>query len=196
MRDRRFNFPRGRQPQEKFAINDQIQAPEVRLIGEDGAQLGVIRLQDALRMAEDGGVDLVEVAPDARPPVCRLLDYGKLKYREQKKAAEARRKTAVHTVKELRIRYSTDKHDLETKVRSARKFLQAGDRVRFQMRFRGREVTYQELGIATFKQVVEMLADIAVVEEKTGVAGMRMSMTLAPKGAQAAAKPPGPAKSA
>ena len=193
MRDRRFNFQRGRQPQEKFAINEQITAPEVRLIGEDGAQLGVLRLQDAIRMAEDGGVDLVEVAPEARPPVCRLLDYGKLKYREQKKAAEARKKTAVHVVKELRIRYSTDKHDLDTKVRSARKFLQAGDRIRFQMRFRGREVTYQELGIATFNQVVEMLSDIAVVEEKTGVAGMRMSMTLAPKGAQAA-KPAAPSK--
>jgi translation initiation factor IF-3 len=195
MRDRRINFQRGKQPQEKFAINEQITAPEVRLIGEDGTQHGVLRLSDALRMAEDGGVDLVEVAPEARPPVCRLLDYGKLKYREQKKAAEARKKTAVHVVKELRIRYSTDKHDLETKVRSARKFLVAGDRVRFQMRFRGREVTYQELGIATFKQVVEMLSDVAVVEEKTGVAGMRMSMTLAPKGQQAAGKPAAPAGS-
>jgi translation initiation factor IF-3 len=181
MRDRRPPFGRAKPAQEKYAINEQITAEEVRVIGEDGAQLGVLKLRDALRTAEEKGIDLVEVAPEARPPVCRMLDYGKLKYREQKKAAEARRKTAVHVVKELRIRYSTDKHDLDTKIRNARKFLQAGDRVRFLMRFRGREVTYQELGLETFKQVAAMLDDIAVVEEQSPIAGMRMSLTLAPR---------------
>lgn len=174
---------RGRRsaPQEKYAINDRIKSPEVRLIGPGGEQLGVVATKDALAKAEEHGLDLVEVAPGAEPPVCRILDYGKLKYKEQKKAAEQRKRGATHTVKELRIRYRTDTHDLETKVRKARKFLEGGDRVRFQMRFRGREVVYRDLGMQSFKEIAAMLEEIAIVEERTPLMGNRMTMTLAPK---------------
>lgn len=172
---------------EKYRINEEITAREVRLVGVDGEQLGIVAIDNALQTAEDEGVDLVEVAPGAEPPVCRLLDYGKLKYKEQKKAAEARKRSASQTVKELRIRYSTDKHDLETKVRNARKFIEAGDRVRFQMRFRGREVVYEDLGKQIFERVAQQLEDIASVEEVTPLAGRRMMLTLVPRSAAAVA---------
>ena len=166
---------------EKYSINEQIVAPQVRVIGAKGEQIGIIATREAMRMAEEEGVDLVEVAPEANPPVCRLLDYGKLKYREQKKAADARKRAATHTVKELRIRYNTDKHDLETKIRNARKFLEEGDKVRFQMRFKGRESVYRELGEQVFQQVAELLQDLALIEESTPLLGQRMTMTLAPR---------------
>ena len=169
------------QKNEKHAVNDQIRAREVRVIGADGAQLGVLAIRDALTMAEESGLDLVEVAPEATPPVCRLIDYGKLRYREQKKAAEARRKSSTHTIKELRVRYSTDKHDLDTKVRNARRFLDEGDKVKFEMRFKGREAVYENLGKEIFKQIAESLQDIAVVEEQTPLFGHRMIMLFAPK---------------
>jgi len=166
---------------EKYSINEQIVAPQVRVIGVNGEQIGIIATREAMRMAEEEGVDLVEVAPEANPPVCRLLDYGKLKYREQKKAADARKRAATHTVKELRIRYNTDKHDLETKIRNARKFLEEGDKVRFQMRFKGRESVYRELGEQVFQQVAELLQDLALIEESTPLLGQRMTMTLSPR---------------
>lgn len=168
---------------EKHRINEEITVHQVFLIGPNGEQLGVKLLKEALLIAEDEGLDVVEVAPDASPPVCRILDYGKLKYKEQKRAAEARKRSSTHSLKELRIRYSTDTHDLETKVRAARKFILEGDKVKFQMRFRGREVTYGELGEQTLKTVAEKLEDISVVEEFSPLIGMRMSLTLAPKGA-------------
>ncbi len=168
---------------EKHRINEQITAHEVRLIGAEGNQLGVISTREALRMAEEDGLDLVEVAAGASPPVCRILDYGKLKYREQKKAAEARKRSTTHTVKELRVRYSTDTHDLETKIRAARRFLQDGDRVRFQMRFRGREVVYKNLGEEIFKQIEEMLKDVGAVEETSPLMGQKMMVTFVPKSA-------------
>ena len=166
---------------DKHAINEQISAPEVRVVGADGSQLGVMRTRDAITLAQEQGLDLVEVAANISPPVCKLIDYGKLKYREQKKAAEARKKSSTSTTKELRIRYSTDTHDLETKVRNARRFLEDGDKVKFEMRFRGREVVYQELGRETFKQIIEMLQDIGVVEEQTSLVGYRMHLSFAPK---------------
>lgn len=166
---------------EKHRINEDISAAEVRLIAADGNQLGVVPIDEALRIADEAGLDLVEVAATASPPVCRVLDYGKLKYREQKKAAEARKRSSTHVVKELRIRYSTDTHDLETKVRNARKFLLAGDRVKFQMRFRGREIVYRDLGEQTFKRIEEMLEDVGVVEEFTPLLNQRMTVTFVPK---------------
>lgn len=172
-------------PKEKHRINEQITEPQVRVIGAEGEQLGVLALREALNIAEESGLDLVEVAPGAAPPVCRILDYGKLKYREQKKAAEARKRSSTHTVKELRIRYSTDSHDLETKIRNARRFLQDGDRVRFQMRFRGREVVYKELGDKTFAQIAAALADVAVIEETSPLMNQRMALGLAPRTAKA-----------
>lgn len=169
---------------EKHRINEEIAAKEVRLIGADGEQLGVVEISQALQIAEDSGLDLVEVAANADPPVCRVLDYGKLKYREQKKAAEARKRSSTHVVKEIRIRYSTDTHDLETKVRNARKFLLNGDRVKFQMRFRGREIVYRDLGIQTFKRIEEMLEEVGVVEESTPLLNQRMTITFMPKGSK------------
>ena len=172
--------------EEKHSVNEEITARELRLIGANGEQHGVVRREVALRMAEDAGLDLVEVAPDAAPPVCRLLDYGKLRYREQKKAAEARKRSTQHTVKELRVRYNTDRHDMETKVRNARRFIEDGDRVRFQMRFKGREVVYQDLGRAILDQITEQLQDIAVVDESTPLIGTRMILSFAPKTAKGA----------
>lgn len=165
----------------KHRINEAITARTVMVVGEDGEQLGVLTIDAALRKAAESGVDLVEVAPGAKPPVCRLLDYGKLKYREQKKAAEARKKTAVQAVKELRVRYSTDKHDLETKINKARKFLAAGDKVKFQMRFKGREVVYKDLGEKTFEQISELLSENAIVEENAPLIGNKMHIIFAPK---------------
>ena len=172
---------RPRRTPDKHVINDKITATEVRLIGIDSEQHGVVKTEKALEMAEEAGVDLVQVASEADPPVCRLLDYGKLKYQEQKKAAEARKRSASQGVKEIRIRYRTEKHDLDTKVRKARKFLESGERVRFQMRFRGREVVYADLGRETFQTVAELLEDLASVEEVTPLVGRRMIMTLVPK---------------
>lgn len=166
---------------EKHLLNEQINSAEVRLIGDRGEQLGVLTRADALARAEAEGVDLVLVAPDAKPPVCKLLDYGKLKYREQKKAAEARKKSATASVKELRIRYNTEQHDLDTKVRKARKFLLEGDKVRFQMRFRGREVVYQSLGRDTLDKIIKLLEDVAVVEDYTPLMGNRMIVSLTPR---------------
>jgi translation initiation factor IF-3 len=168
--------------EEKHLINEAITSLEVRLIGAEGEQLGVLRTREALRLAEEQGLDLVAVAPNAAPPVCRLLDYGKLKYKEQKKAAESRKKSSTQAVKEIRLRYSTDEHDIETKVRHARKFIQEGDRVRFEMRFRGRESMYQDLGVEIFNKVTEQLQDIAVVDERTPLLGQKMILAFAPKG--------------
>ncbi len=180
---------RGRKPPEraktkadKYPINREINASEVMVIGSDGEHIGVLPIAEALSRAEDEGVDLVAVAPEGKPPVCRLLDYGKLKYREQKKAAEARKRTATNTVKEIRLRYSTEQHDLDTKVRNARKFIEGGDRVRFQMRFRGREGAYKDLGLEVFDKIKDSLEDISIVEDQTPLLGNRMIMVLAPKG--------------
>ena len=180
MRDRNFRGP-AKAADEMFNINEQIRAREVRLVGVDGKQIGVVSIEEALRLAEEEEVDLVEVAPEGQPPVCRLLDYGKLKYREQKKAAEARKHSATQQIKELRIRYSTDQHDLETKIRNARKFLTEGDKVKFSMRFRGRENEYRVLGEEIFNQIVQILAEDAIVEQRTPMIGHTMSVTFAPK---------------
>ena len=176
---------------DKYSINEEITAPQVRVVGVDGAQLGILVTREAIKLAEEAGVDLVEVAPGSSPPVCRMLDYGKLKYREQKKAADARKRAATHTTKELRIRYNTDKHDLDTKVRNARKFLEEGDKVRFQMRFKGRESVYKDLGEQVFKQIAEYLQDIALIEESTPLMGQRMTMTIGPRSGTVAAKASG-----
>ena len=179
----RHRGPRVREQaaKDKYRINEDITSREIRLVGADSEQIGVVTREEAMRLADEAGMDLVEVAPGADPPVCRILDYGKLKYREQKKAAETRKHSSTQTVKEIRIRYSTDSHDLETKIRNAKKFLEGGDRVRFQMRFRGREVVYRDLGEEAFKHVAELLSELGSVEEYTPLTNQRMTMTIAPK---------------
>lgn len=175
--------------EEKYFINEEITALKVRLVDVEGNQVGIVGRDEALRMAEDSGVDLVQVAANAEPPVCRLLDYGKLKYKEQKKASEARKKSSTHGIKELRLRYSTDAHDLETKMRNARRFLIEGDKVKFQMRFKGREELYKDLGEGIFVKIQETLADVAQVDELTPLIGRKMHLLLSPKAGGGSPKP-------
>jgi translation initiation factor IF-3 len=168
------------QPEDAHRINDRIIAREVRVIGADGAQLGILLTAKALELAEQAELDLVEVSPNAKPPVCKLMDYGKFKYREQKKEAAAKKKRSETTIKELRIRYRTDVGDLETKLRQAREFLAEGDKVKFSMRFRGREVMYMDLGKEKFDLIVERLKDAASVDERSPLSGRQIYVVLAP----------------
>lgn len=174
------NRPRRFQPQETHRINHRIFAKEIRVIGENGENLGVMSVKDALGHAEKAGLDLVEIAPQGNPPVCRIMDYGKFKYREQKKEAEARKKRTEVVTKELRIRYITDVGDLETKLKQTREFLAEGDKVKFTMRFKGREAAYLDLGKAKFDLIVERLADVATVDERSPTAGRFIYIVFAP----------------
>lgn len=178
-----FRGARDKRPEveDSHRINLRITAREVRLIGADGAQLGIVSMQQAMQAAEEAGMDVVEVSPNAKPPVCRLMDYGKFKYREQKKEAQARKKRAETSIKEIRIRYRTDQGDLETKLKHAREFLGEGDKVKFSMRFRGREVMYGNLGEEKFNEIVEHLSDIAALDERSPSGGRQMHIVLAPK---------------
>lgn len=161
-------------------INHRITAREVRLITDTGEQAGVLSLKDALTMAENVGLDLVEVSPEAKPPVCRLMDYGKFKYREQKKEAEARKKRFESETKELRIRYRTDVGDLETKLKQAREFLGEGHKVKFTMRFKGREAMYVELGVEKFQQIIDRLGDVGVIDDRSPPFGRQIHITFSP----------------
>ncbi|SRR5690606_25353930 len=155
-------------------------APEVRLNGPNNEPLGIVPLQEALRMAGDLDVDLVEVVATANPPVCRLMDYGKFKYQEQKKAAEAKAKQTVIEIKEVKFRPGTDDGDYQIKMRNIRRFLADGDKVKVTLRFRGREITHQELGLALLDRIRADLADSVVVEQFPKLEGRQMIMMLAP----------------
>ena len=155
-------------------------APEVRLNGPDNEPLGVVPIQEALRLAGEYDVDLVEVVPTATPPVCRLMDYGKFKYLEQKKAAEAKAKQTVIEVKEVKFRPGTDDGDYNIKMRNIRRFLGDGDKVKVTLRFRGREITHQELGMALLNRIRDELADSIVVEQFPKLEGRQMIMMIAP----------------
>jgi translation initiation factor IF-3 len=178
-------------PTDAHRINRNIRVPQVRLVGADGTQFGVVPIEEALRRAEEAQLDLVEVAPTAQPPVCRILDYGKFKYQQHKKEAEARRKQVTTTVKELRLGYRTDVHDLERQIQKAREFLAAGDRVKFALRFRGREMAYQDLGREKLMRVCDALKDAATVEGTPRMEGRLMGVVLAPGVKK---KPPKPAR--
>ena len=168
-------------------------APEVRLNGPNNEPLGVVPIQEALRMAGELDVDLVEIAATAVPPVCRLMDYGKFKYQEQKKAAEAKAKQTVIEIKEVKFRPATDDGDYNIKLRNIRRFLADGDKIKVTLRFRGREITHQELGMALLDRVRADLADAIVVEQFPKLEGRQMIMMLAPSrkkaGGHAPAKP-------
>ena len=155
-------------------------APEVRLNGPNNEPLGIVPIQEALRMAGDLDVDLVEIAATAVPPVCRLMDYGKFKYQEQKKAAEAKAKQTVIEIKEVKFRPATDDGDYNIKLRNIRRFLADGDKVKVTLRFRGREITHQELGLALLDRIRADLADSVVVEQFPKLEGRQMIMMLAP----------------
>jgi len=155
-------------------------APEVRLTGIENEPLGVVSITEALRMAGELDVDLVEIAATANPPVCRLIDYGKLKYQEQKKAAEAKSKQKVIEVKEIKFRPGTDDGDYNIKLRNIKRFLDDGDKCKITLRFRGREITHQEIGLALLNRMRDDLADLIVVEQFPKLEGRQMVMMLAP----------------
>ncbi|WP_295490676.1 translation initiation factor IF-3 [uncultured Ralstonia sp.] len=163
-------------------INREISAPEIRLTGVEGEALGIVKLFDALRLAEEKDVDLVEIAPTAQPPVCRLMDYGKFKYSEQKKAHEAKLKQKVILVKEVKFRPGTDDGDYNVKLRNAQRFLdEDGDRVKVTLRFRGREMAHQELGMRMLERIRTDLEPFAQVEQMPKMEGRQAVMMLAPK---------------
>jgi translation initiation factor IF-3 len=162
-------------------INGEINAPEVRLVGTEGEPIGVVKVTDALRLAEEANVDLVEIAPTAVPPVCRLMDYGKFKYQEQKKAHEAKLKQKQVLIKEVKFRPQTDENDYQTKMRNLVRFLDEGDKAKITLRFRGREMAHQEFGIKLLERVRDELVEHAQVESMPRLEGRQMVMMLAPK---------------
>lgn len=161
-------------------MNREIMAPEVRLVGPDNEPIGIVPLMEALRMAGDADVDLVEISPTAVPPVCRLIDYGKFKYAEQKRAAEAKAKQKVIEVKEIKFRPGTDDGDYNIKLRNIRRFLDDGDKCKITLRFRGREITHQELGLALLARIRDELSDSIIVEQFPKLEGRQMIMMIAP----------------
>nr|WP_301311799.1 translation initiation factor IF-3 [Azospirillum lipoferum] len=162
-------------------LNREITARMVRLVGADGEMVGVVPLRQALEAAADADLDLVEVAPQADPPVCKILDYGKFRFEEQKKANEARKKQKIIELKEIKLRPNIDDHDYDVKMRSAVRFIEEGDKVKMTMRFRGREMAHQDLGLNVLVRVRDQLQDIAKVEQMPRVEGRMMVMVLAPR---------------
>ena len=162
-------------------INEQIRDKEVRLIGENGEQLGVVSFREAMRLAEEAGLDLVKIAPTAKPPVCKIVDYGKFKYEQIRKEKEAKKKQKVIDVKEIRLSPNIDTNDLNTKVSAARKFLTKGDKVKITLRFRGREMAHMNNSKHILDDFAESLSDIAVVEKAPKVEGRSMTMFLTEK---------------
>ncbi|HCC98150.1 translation initiation factor IF-3 [uncultured Planktomarina sp.] len=161
-------------------INDRIRGSELRLIDEDGENIGVVTPERALIMAEDAGLDLVEISPNANPPVCKIMDFGKFKYESQKKEAEARKKQKIIEIKEVKFRPNTDKHDYEVKMRNVFKFLENGDKVKITLRFKGREMAHQELGRDLLLRVAEDTKETGRVENMPKMEGRQMIMLVGP----------------
>ncbi len=162
-------------------INDAIRVREVRLIDENGDNVGVVARQDAMDRAVNAGLDLVEISPDAEPPVCKIMDYGKFKFEQQKKAAEARKKQKIVEIKEIKMRPAIDDHDYDVKMRAIKRFFDEGDKVKVTLRFRGREMAHQELGMAVLQRVKAELESIAKVESEPRLEGRQMVMVLGPR---------------
>lgn len=160
-------------------MNEQIRSAEVRLIDAEGEMIGVVKIEDALARANEAGLDLLEVSPNAVPPVCKLIDYGKYRYEQQKKANIARKKQKIIQIKELKMRPTIEEHDYQVKMKAARKFLEAGDKVKFTMRFRGREVAHQEVGMEVFNRIKEELAGLCKIESQPRMEGRQMIMIVA-----------------
>ncbi len=159
-------------------VNDQIRVTPVRVINEENVQVGVIEIEKAMGLAAEAGLDLVEVSPNEEPPVCRIMDYGKWKYRRRKKVGKT--KTHVSVLKEVRLRPKTGVHDQEVKMKRAREFFAKGDKVLFSMRFRGREMAHQDIGVEMFQEIKLKLEDVAKVESDWTMSGRRLSMILVP----------------
>jgi translation initiation factor IF-3 len=174
-------------------INERIRVPQVRVVGEEGEQLGVMDTRDAIRAARQQGMDLVEVAPGADPPVCRIIDFGKFQYEAKKKANEAKKKQVFVTVKEVKFRPSTDEHDYSYRMKRAREWLQDGDKVKATIWFRGREMTHRELGAKILAKLEQDLIDVCEVEARPRMEGNQMFTIFGPKRHKGGAKPDRPA---
>lgn len=162
-------------------MNEAIRVKDVRLIDETGQNVGVVSYEDAMARATTAGLDLVEISPDADPPVCKILDYGKFKYQEQKKAAEARKRQKIVEIKEIKMRPSIDDHDYDVKMRSMRRFFDEGDKVKITLRFRGRELAHQEIGYRLLQRVKTDIETLAKVESEPRLEGRQMVMVLSPR---------------
>ena len=179
----RPRFTRGPTPnpnKDEHRINERIRVPQVRLIDEKGGQVGVVPTFEALQMARDRGLDLMEVSPNASPPVCKICDYGKFKYEKKKKEHQAKKKQTVIKVKEIQLRPQTEEHDLEYKFRNVRQFLLDGDKAKITIMFRGRDITYVDQGFKMMKQLTELVNDIAIVEAYPKLEGKKLIIVLAP----------------
>lgn len=176
-RDRNFG---NKDDKDSVRINERIRVPQVRLIDDQGEQVGVVPTPQALQMARDKGLDLVEISPNAQPPVCKILDYGKFKYEKKKKEHQARKNQVVVKVKEVQLRPNTDAHDLEYKIKNSHEFLEEGDKVKFTILFRGREIAHTEPGFKMCAEVLERLKDVGIVEMAPKLEGKKLMMILAP----------------
>lgn len=166
---------------EEPRINEQIRIREIRVVGDDGAQLGLMSPKEAMAIATERHLDLVEIAPTAKPPVCRIMDYGKYRYEQQKREKEAKKKQRVIDVKEVKLRPGIEDHDFEVKLKNAIRFLQDGDKVKCTIMFRGREMSHPELGEVLLNRLAEELKDLAIVERKSKLEGRNMIMIVGPK---------------
>ena len=162
-------------------INDEIRNREIQLIDADGTNKGVVETQTALKMAQEAGLDLVEISPNNNPPVCKILDFGKYKFQAQKKAAEARKRQKVVEIKEIKLRPMIDDHDYEVKMRAMQRFFEEGDKVKITLRFRGREMAHQELGTQLLQRIKEEVSEQAKVEQEARFEGRQVVMVLAPR---------------
>ncbi len=169
----------------EIRVNDRIRVPSVRVIGVDGEQAGIMNIRDALALAEQKSLDLVEVSPTARPPVCRVMDFGKYKYEQSKRTQKARKKTHVMQQKEVKLRPKIEEHDFDFKVKHARKFLEGHDRVKLTVTFRGREVAHSEQGYKLLQKVIEELQEISQIETPARMEGRAMTCVLIPRAAKA-----------
>lgn len=168
------------QSKDEHRINERIRVPQVRLIDQHGNQVGVVATQQALQMARDAGLDLMEVSPNSQPPVCKITDYGKFKYEKKKKEHEAKKKQTVIKVKEIQLRPQTDEHDLDYKFRNVQQFLEDGDKAKITIMFRGREVAYVDQGHKIMARLMEQVKDLAIVEAPPKLEGKKLIMILAP----------------
>lgn len=165
----------------ELLINEQIRDKEVRLIGPDGEQIGIVPIKEAQKLANEQNLDLVKIAPQAKPPVCKIMDYGKYKFDTAKREKEARKKQKTINVKEIRLSASIEKHDFNTKMKNAQKFIKDGDKVKISVVFRGREMMHTQKGSELLQQAIETLEEIAVVEQKPKLEGKNMVIVVAPK---------------
>jgi translation initiation factor IF-3 len=170
-----------RQPEKRNRLNGEITAREVRLIGQDGEQIGIVSIQEAMTMAEEATLDLVEIVPTAEPPVCRVMDYGKFQFEQKKQKQEARKKQKQVQVKEVKFRPGTDIGDYQVKLRNLQRFLEEGDKAKVTMRFRGREHAHRERGLELLERIEKDLSEVSQIEQRPMMEGRQMVMVLGPR---------------